>query len=91
MKLLLDSNVIIDYLACREPFYCSAEKLMLLGKTGDHELWVSTAQANDIFYILTDGKKSNAKILKVKLRKLASIVRFCGVSEIAFLNVLDSA
>lgn len=90
MKLMLDSNVVIDYLASREPFYKSVEKLMLLGKTGDHELWVSTAQANDIFYVLSNGKKNNAQIVKDKLIKLSQIVRFCGVGEVAFLSVLNS-
>lgn len=58
MRLLLDSNIVIDFLAKREPFCDGAEKLMLLGKAGDHELWVSTTQANDIFYVLSEGKKA---------------------------------
>ena len=58
IKLLLDSNIVIDFLAKREPFYESAEKLMLLGMTGDLELWVSTTQANDIFYVLGKSRKS---------------------------------
>ena len=91
MKLLLDSNIIIDFLAKREPFCESAEKLMLLGKTGDLELWVSTTQANDIFYVLGEGKKSNAELVKEKMQKLKTFIHFCGLNEEHFLNVLDSS
>jgi predicted nucleic acid-binding protein len=91
MKLLLDSNIVIDFLAKREPFYESAEKLMLLGMTGDLELWVSTTQANDIFYVLGKGRKSEAELVKQKMRKLKTFMRFCGLNEEHFLNVLDSS
>ena len=91
MKLVLDSNIVIDYLAMREPFCESAEKLMMLGKVGEHELWVSTAQANDMFYILSEGRKSKAEFVKQKMNKLKTILRFCGLNEEDFLNVLDSA
>ena len=91
MKLLLDSNIVIDFLAKRKPFYESAEKLMLLGKTGYIELWVSTTQANDIFYVLGEGKKSKAELVKQKMQKLKTFMRFCGLNEEHFLNVLNSA
>ncbi len=91
MKLLLDSNIVIDFLAKRQPYCESIEKLMLLGKTGDHELWISTTQANYIFYILGKGKKNSAYIVKEKMCKLKTFVRFCGLSENGFLNVLDSS
>ena len=91
MKLVLDSNIVIDYLAMREPFCESAEKLMMLGKVGEHELWVSTAQANDMFYIFSEGRKSKAEFVKQKMNKLKTILRFCGLNEEDFLNVLDSA
>lgn len=90
MRLLLDSSIIIDYLARRAPFCESAERLMLLGKTGDHELWVSTTQANDIFYVLGEGKKSNAPRVKEAMGKLKTFLRFCGLDEDGFLHALDS-
>lgn len=91
MRLLLDSNIVIDFLTKREPFCDGAEKLMLLGKAGDHELWVSTTQANDIFYVLGEGKKSNAELVKQKMSKLKTFIRFSGLDEGGFLNVLDSS
>ena len=53
MRLMLDSSIVIDYLKMRDPFYAAARKLILLGFLSEHELWFSSAQANDVFYTLT--------------------------------------
>ena len=45
MRLMLDSNIVIDYIKMREPFYASARKLVMLGFLAEHELWFSSAQA----------------------------------------------
>ncbi|MFQ8763683.1 MAG: hypothetical protein ACLR9M_08640 [Eggerthella lenta] len=55
MRLMLDSSIVIDYLKTRDPFYAGARKLILLGFLAEHELWFSSAQANDVFYTLTGG------------------------------------
>ena len=57
MRLMLDSSIVIDYLKMRDPFYAAARKLILLGFLSEHELWFSSAQANDVFYTLTGGGK----------------------------------
>lgn len=38
MRLMLDSNTVIDYLKMRDPFYAAARKLILLGVLAEHEL-----------------------------------------------------
>lgn len=92
MRLILDSNIVIDYIKMREPFYEAARKLMLLGFLGEHELWFSSAQANDIFYTLTGGgKPSKAAQLKQDLKKMRRGVHICSVSETQFDAALDSA
>lgn len=92
MKLLLDSNVVIDYLAMREPYFDSAFKLFMLGKLGEMELWISTAQANDVIYILSNGgKPSLSEKLKRDLRKFREGVRLCSLSEADFDAAIDSA
>ena len=53
MRLMLDSSIVIDYLKTRDPFYAGARKLKLLGFLAEHELWFSSAQANDVFYTVS--------------------------------------
>ena len=85
MRLMLDSSIVIDYLKMRDPFYAAARKLILLGFLSEHELWFSSAQANDVFYTLTGGGKPALAVqLKRDLKKLRQGVRICGVNEVEF-------
>lgn len=52
MRLLLDTNVLVDYYARREPFFDAAAKLRCAAYFGDVELWASAQSFADIEYIL---------------------------------------
>ena len=56
-RFVVDTNVLIDYLAERKPFSAKAELLMALGYINEFELWIGTSQVSDIIYIITDGGK----------------------------------
>ena len=91
MKCLLDTNVLIDYLCQREPFFKDARLLMALGAVGEVELWISSSQITDLIYVLTDGgKPSLAEKAKESLRKICSFVRICGVGEAQVHALFDS-
>lgn len=52
MKLLLDTNVLIDYYARRQPFFEDAMKLRVAALFGDVELWAAAQSFPDVEYIL---------------------------------------
>jgi predicted nucleic acid-binding protein len=52
MKVLIDTNVIIDYLADREPFADHAEKIIELCERGELIGLTTASAATDIYYIL---------------------------------------
>jgi len=82
MRLLLDDNVVIDYLAVRKPFYADARLIMLLGACNEGELWLGAHQINDIYYVVSEGgKKSHNPLWQNRLRQLREFVRICGVQE----------
>ena len=55
MRLLLDTNVLIDYYLSR-PVYCDdARQLFALAVRGKAELWASAKSFTDIFYV---GRKA---------------------------------
>jgi predicted nucleic acid-binding protein len=58
MKLLLDTNVLIDYFAQRDPFYADALHLYAMRHFGDAELWASIHSFADISYILRNEAES---------------------------------
>ena len=53
MKLLLDTNVLIDYLGRRAPFFRDAERIMAAGYFGDAQLWASVQSFKDAHYVLS--------------------------------------
>jgi hypothetical protein len=52
MVLMLDSNVVIDALAKREPFYELSYRTCALGITGEADTYISVSMLTDIFYLL---------------------------------------
>ncbi len=53
MNLLLDTNVYIDFLGRKEPFYPAAMRIAAAGYFGDCRLWVAAQSINDAFYVLS--------------------------------------
>ena len=81
-KLLLDTNIIIDFLHRRDPFFNDAKKLMLCGHVGEFSLWIASSQVTDIIYIMTDGgKKNEVPEALEKLRMLRMIVNVYAVTD----------
>ncbi|HIY84688.1 PIN domain-containing protein [Rubneribacter sp.] len=82
LKLLLDTNVIIDYLHEREPHYRKTRLLMTAGRVGEFDLWITSSQVTDLIYILSDGG-SRALIPRVleQLRGLRTFVNVHAVGD----------
>lgn len=53
MNLLLDTNVLIDYLGRKEPFFQQANKVLMAAYFGDVRLWVPAQSVTDAFYVLS--------------------------------------
>lgn len=52
MKLLIDTNLLVDYFGDRQPFCESWDKINALQMTGVAELWASAESYTDVFYLL---------------------------------------
>ena len=91
MRLLVDTNIIIDYLQDRRPFSELAELLLTLAYVKEHELWVSSSQVTDAFYLLSEGgKPALAENAKHLLRQMRQVVRIGSLGELDIDAALDS-
>lgn len=91
-KLLVDTNVLIDYLSMREPFYDEARLLMIVGRVGEFELWMTSSQVTDLIYILSDGgKQSLMPSVLERLRGLRTFVEVFAVGGAEADRMLASA
>ena len=84
-KLLLDTNVVLDYIGRREVGYEKARLLMLGGRVGEFSLWITTSQVTDIIFILTEGGKKS-KIPEV-LKQLRTLRRYVNVYTVAVKDI----
>lgn len=77
MKLFLDTNILIDYFARREPFVTSLVQLRIMQFFGDVELWASAKSFTDIFYVL--HKQVGSDELQRAFEECASFLKICSI------------
>jgi predicted nucleic acid-binding protein len=65
MTVLIDTNILIDFLADRKPFSDSAGKLFSLSLSKRLKLFIAAISYNNIYYILRQslGQKETLKLL----------------------------
>ena len=66
MRLLLDTNVLLDVIAARQPFYQAAARLWSLAEHDRIEAFVSAISFNNIYYIVrkSAGKEKADEALR---------------------------
>lgn len=52
MKILVDTNVIIDALTGREPFREAAEQIFMLAANQIEDMFITASSATDIYYLI---------------------------------------
>lgn len=88
MRLLIDTNVVLDVLLRREPFFkVSADVLNLAQHDGVRE-YVSASAITDIYYIASRQMKNRAAVSDL-LKRLLMVVSIAAVSEQEIRNALD--
>lgn len=80
MKYLIDTNVILDVLLKREPFYKSCASVLTLARRKEIELYVSASAITDIYYIANQALRDRAEV-KGLIVKLIKVVSVAGISE----------
>lgn len=88
MKILIDTNVILDVLLKREPFYHDGAKILNLAKRDDIALFVSASAITDIYYIANQTLRNKMEI-KTLLSNLLKVVSVASVSEDMIKNALE--
>lgn len=91
MKFLVDTNIILDFLDESRGYYRESELLLILGRIGELQLWISPSQLSDVFYFATDGgKRSLAENARKVLSKLRECYRICTIGEDEYDACLES-
>lgn len=77
MRLLLDTNLLIDYFARREPFFAMWKRLRCAAWFKEIELWASAKSFTDVFYVLAKAVPS-ANLQQAFLESMA-FLHVCSI------------
>lgn len=88
MKLFIDTNVMMDLLCERNPFYEAIAKIATIGDKNEVELVVSALSFTTTSYFLT--KYENVEKCKDKLRKFKIISKIVQLDEVIIEKSLNS-
>ena len=86
MRILADTNVIIDALTSREPWNKSAEKIFLMAANQTIEMYITASSATDIYYIIRKYLH-NTEATKTIMGKLFSLT---GILEVRADDCIDA-
>ena len=93
MKVLIDTNVIIDILEHREPFFQDSYRLLQLGLQGQLDALMSAGAVTDVYYIINrsihDAGKAKEKILSLKALIIICDTTALDINTALTLNMPD--
>ena len=87
MKILIDTNIVLDVMIKREPFYKLSMEILSLTKKDDIEEYVSASAITDIYY-LAFRQLRNKEMVKKLMKELLTVVSVASVSEQEIENAL---
>lgn len=85
MKVFLDTNILLDVLARRNPFFVNAGKIWTMAEHGELEAFVSALSFNNIYYII---RKADGEI---KARKALRLLRDVFTAVAPERQIMDQA
>lgn len=89
MKLLIDTNIVLDVLLKREPFYQDAVKVLNMAQYNDVREYISASAVTDIYYIAYRQIKDRTLVLEL-IKRLLMVVSVAAVSEREIRNALKT-
>lgn len=88
MTVFVDTNILLDVLARREPFFPASRRIWELSELSRIDGLVSAISFNNTFYIIR--KAADAETARESLRKIRSIFKPVGLDEKILNQALDS-
>mgnify|MGYP003927322613 CR=1 FL=1 len=88
MRVLLDSNVVLDFLERRQPFFEDALGLINFSRKNGHQLLIAAHSIDNMFYILR--KKFPLTQVQDGLEKFLKICNITSVNETIVQQALSA-
>lgn len=86
MVVLIDTNVIIDFLAVREPFYDSSAKVLEKCAVGEADGYIAFHSLPNLWYIF---RKVPEEQRRLWLMRICKILKVASASQEAILKAIE--
>ena len=87
LRILVDTNVLLDYLLCREPFEQAARNIVIACKRKQISGCIAAHSISNIFFILR--KEFSAEERRSLLRNLCKLFEVEGIDKSKILEALE--
>ena len=88
MKILTDTNIVLDVILKREPFYTMPMDVLRLAQREDIQEYVSASAITDIYY-LSYRQLRDKKLVKRLIKNLLTVVSVAYVSEREIFKAIE--
>jgi predicted nucleic acid-binding protein len=88
MVVLIDSNIVLDYMLKNQEFFEDAEDVLVLAEAGEYTGYVSASAITDIFYVARKAHGNKDKALSL-IRELLESVHVALVDEGVIRSAVD--
>ena len=89
MRILLDTDVVLDYLLDREPFAAASGAIWQAGEQGRLEIYVSAITPINVFYIAR--KLKGETVARSLVASLVTTSRTCTLDQTILTAALSSS
>ena len=89
MKILIDTNVMLDYLEKRAPFYIEADKIMEICSRNGFEGYVAAHSITNAFYILRKMSDDDCRSGLLDFLALVTVIGIDGEKLVSALTNLE--
>lgn len=86
MRILIDTNVIIDALTSRKPWNESAEKIFIMAANNIIEMYITASSATDIYYLVRKHLQSKEQSKQV----MSKLYTFVGILDVIDKDCLEA-
>lgn len=77
MRIMIDTNVVLDVFLKREPFFQASYEVMKQSALEKHEGFLSAAAATDIYYLLRRSLKDDARAKE----SMENLLQLVGIAD----------
>ena len=88
MKILIDTNVLLDYTLIRKPFFESAEKLLMLCDSKKLNGYIAAHSVMNLFFILRHDYRIDER--RRILKEFCNILTVVGIDQDKIIAALEN-